>query len=152
MITSCFIFHSFKEMSNFSQQLSFNAFIYFYCLYSFNTLRSRQNGRHFADDILKYIFLKKMHEFHLRFHLSLFLRFELTIFQHWFRYWLGAGQATSHYLNQWWLVYWHIYASLGFNELRKWVWFTKKYESRVISYIKDKCMTVVWSYSWALEI
>ena len=29
-----------------------------------------------------------------------------------------TGQATSHYLNQWWLVYWHIYASLGFSELR----------------------------------
>ena len=27
-------------------------------------------------------------------------------------------QATSHYLNQWWLVYRHIYASLGLNELR----------------------------------
>ena len=27
----------------------------------------------------------KMHEFRLRFHWSLFLRFELTIFQHWFR-------------------------------------------------------------------
>ena len=26
-----------------------------------------------------------------------------------------AGQATSHYLNQWWLVYWRIYASLGLN-------------------------------------
>ena len=26
-------------------------------------------------------------------------------------------QATSHYLNQWWLVYWCIYASLGLNEL-----------------------------------
>ena len=46
----------------------------------------------------------KMHEFRLRFHWSLFLRFELTIFQHWFRQWLGADQATSHYLNQWWLI------------------------------------------------
>ena len=27
------------------------------------------------------------------------------------------GQATSHYLNQWWLVCWRIYASLGLNEL-----------------------------------
>ena len=26
-------------------------------------------------------------------------------------------QATSHYLNERWLVYWHIYASLGPNEL-----------------------------------
>ena len=37
-----------------------------------------------------------MNEFHLIFHWSLFLRFELTIFQHWFRKWLGADQATSH--------------------------------------------------------
>ena len=31
--------------------------------------------------------------------------------------WLGAGKATSHYLNQWWWVYWRIYASLNLNEL-----------------------------------
>ena len=37
--------------------------------------------------------------------------------QHWFRQWLGAGQAISHCLNQWWLVYWRIYASIGLNEL-----------------------------------
>ena len=59
----------------------------------------------------------KMFEFRLKFHWSLFLWFQLTIFQHWFRYWLGAVQATSHYLNQWWLIYWRIYASLGLNEL-----------------------------------
>ena len=59
----------------------------------------------------------KMLEFRLRFHWSLFLRVQLTIIQHWFRKWLGAGQATSHYLNQWWLVYWRIYASLGLNKL-----------------------------------
>ena len=57
----------------------------------------------------------KMLEFQLKFHWSLFLRVQLTIFQHWFRQWLGAIQATSHYLNQWWLVYWHIYASLCLN-------------------------------------
>ena len=60
---------------------------------------------------------KKMSEFRLKFHWSLFLRVQLTILQHWFREWRGAGQATSHYLNQWWLVYWRIYASLGLNEL-----------------------------------
>ena len=58
----------------------------------------------------------KMLEFRLRYHWSLFLRVQLT-FHHWFRQWLGAGQATSHYLNQWWLVYRRIYASLGLNEL-----------------------------------
>ena len=32
----------------------------------------------------------KMFEFRLKFHWSLFLRVQLTIFQHWFRLWLGA--------------------------------------------------------------
>ena len=59
----------------------------------------------------------KMHEFRLKCHWSLFLRVELTIFQQCFRLWLGAVQATSHNLNQWWLVYRRIYASLGLNEL-----------------------------------
>ena len=50
--------------------------------------------------------LVKMYECRLRFHWSLFLMFELTIFH----------QMTSHYLNQWWLVYWRIFA-LGLNKL-----------------------------------
>ena len=59
-----------------------------------------------------------MHEFQLKFHWSLLLRVQLTIFQHWFRWWLGANQATSHYLNHWWLDWFYdIYASLGLNEL-----------------------------------
>ena len=59
----------------------------------------------------------KIYEIGLRFHWSLFLRVQLTIFQHWFRYWLGADQATGHYLNQWWIIYRRIYASLGLNKL-----------------------------------
>ena len=59
----------------------------------------------------------KMFEYPLKFHWSLLLRVKLTIFRHWFRKWLGAVQATSHYLNQWWLICWRIYASLGLNEL-----------------------------------
>ena len=59
----------------------------------------------------------KIYEFRLKFHWSLFPRVQLTIFQHWFRWWLGADQATSHYLNQWWSDYRPIYASLGLNEL-----------------------------------
>ena len=60
----------------------------------------------------------KMYQFWLISHWS-FPRVQLTIFQHWFRLWLGTGQATSHYLNQWWLLYWCIYASLGLN-YRNW--------------------------------
>ena len=59
----------------------------------------------------------KFYYFCLRFHGSLFLKFELMIFQHWFRQWLVAWSAPSHYLNQCWLVYWRIYASLGLIEL-----------------------------------
>ena len=47
----------------------------------------------------------KMYEFRLRFHWSLFPRIQLTILQHWFRWWPCADQATSHYLNQRWLEY-----------------------------------------------
>ena len=59
----------------------------------------------------------KIFEFRLKFHCSLLPGVQLTIFQHWFRWWLGAVQATSHYLNQWWVIYRRIYASLGLNEL-----------------------------------
>ena len=60
----------------------------------------------------------KMFEFWLKLHRSLFLRVQLTIIQHWFRQWLGAIQVTSHYLNRWWLVYRHIYASLDLKEIK----------------------------------
>ena len=64
----------------------------------------------------------KMFKFRLRFHWSLFPRVQLIILQHWFRWWLGAGQVTSHYLNQWWLIHWRIYASRGLNELTLNMW------------------------------
>ena len=44
----------------------------------------------------------KTYIFWFKFHWSLFLGVQLTIFQQWFREWLGADQATSHYLNQCW--------------------------------------------------
>ena len=79
-------------------------------------------GRDKMDDISQTTFSNafswmKMFEYRLKFHWSLFLGVQLTISQHWFRKWLGADQATSHYLDQWWLDYWRIYASLGLNEL-----------------------------------
>ena len=50
----------------------------------------------------------KMYEMRLKFHWSLLLGVQLILFQHWFRWWLGADQTTSHYLAQWWLIYWRI--------------------------------------------
>ena len=51
-------------------------------------------------------------EFRLKCHWSLFLRVQLTLFQHCFIQLLGADQATNHYLNQWRFIYWRIYASV----------------------------------------
>ena len=83
---------------------------------SINSLRPRQFWCHFADNIFKCIFLNIMWKIRWRFHWGMFLGFELTIFQHWFRSWLGTDQATSYYLNQWLLVYWRIGASRSLNE------------------------------------
>ena len=60
----------------------------------------------------------KMYEFQLKFHWSLFLRVKLTIYHHWFRYWLDPSQATNNYLKQWWLVNQCIYVWLGCNGLK----------------------------------
>ena len=53
----------------------------------------------------------------LKFHWSLFLRFQWTITQHWFRWWLGAKWATSHYLNQCWANSLTHICALGGDEL-----------------------------------
>ena len=82
-----------------------------------NTLRPRQNGHWFQDDKFKCVPWMKIQNCGLRSHRSLCPRDHLTIFQLWFRWLLGAGWATSRYLNQWWLVYWRLFASLGHNDL-----------------------------------
>ena len=58
----------------------------------FNPSPSGQNGHYWTDDFFpEWFFL-----FWLKFHWNLFLRFQLTITQHW----LGAEKMASHYLNQ----------------------------------------------------
>ena len=84
------------------------------CMCSFNSLRPRQMDAISQTTFSNAFSWMKMFEFRLK----LFPRVQLTIFHHWFRSWLGAVQATSHYLNQWWLVYRRIFASLGLNELK----------------------------------
>ena len=44
----------------------------------------------------------KIFEFRLKFRRNMFPGVQLTISEHWFRWWLGAEQETSHYLKQWW--------------------------------------------------
>ena len=88
----------------------------------------------------------KMFEFRIRFHWSLFLRVQLMIIQHWFRWWLGAVQATSHYLNQWWLDYRRIYASLGLNELINAFWIPLYYRYIFIDALHINALCLLTSY------
>ena len=69
----------------------------------FNTLRLRQNGRHFMQTALsRASSCMKIVVFRLTFYWNLFPMVLFTISQHWFILWLRASQATSHYLNQCW--------------------------------------------------
>ena len=51
------------------------------------------------------IFFNKNVWISLKISLKFFPRSELKICQHWCKWWLGADQATSHYLDQWWLIF-----------------------------------------------
>ena len=126
-----------------------------HCSFHINTLRPRQNARHSQTTFSSTFSWMKMFEFRLKVHWSLFLRVELTIFQHWFGLWLGAVQATSHYLNQWWFDYRRIYASLGLNELsakiqNSWL-FTPRTKSKHATTSK-KLKTIYSRVSWASSI
>ena len=52
---------------------------------SFDTLRPRQNGRRFADDTFKPIFLNENVKISIKISLKFVLKVQLTIIQHWFR-------------------------------------------------------------------
>ena len=74
-----------------------------------NTLRPRQNGRHFPDDIFECIFLNENVFISIKISLKFVPKGQINNICCW--------SAPSHYLNQGWEVYWRIYASLGLNEL-----------------------------------
>ena len=89
----------------------------------FNMLRPEQSGWYVADNF-KCIFEKRF-KFWIQFHWYMFLRAQLRISHHWFRYvhWLGECLAPSYNLNQWFR---HM-VSLGHNEL---ILFIRPFEKR----------------------
>ena len=89
--------------------------------------------------------LMKISEFQLKFHWSFFLRVQSITFQHWFWLWLGTNQATSHYLNQWWLDNLCIYASIGLNEFK-----VKCRDFNLVRVVYQPCMEVPWDFLWDL--
>ena len=80
-----------------------------------HTLRLRQNDRYFSNGVFKCIFL----DGNILIKINILLKFvpkgSINNF-------VSAWSAPSHYLEQWWLVYWGIYASLGLNGLKAALW------------------------------
>ena len=89
---------------------------------SINTLRPRQNGHDFADDIFKCVFLNENVSISVTISLKYVLKGSIDKIPAWVQIMVCADQATSHYLNQWWLAYRRIYASLSLNELSYQFW------------------------------
>ena len=85
----------------------------------FNTLRPKQNGRHFPDDSSNCIFLNENAWISIEISLKFVPRGPINNIPALVQIMACADQATNHYLNQWWLDYRRIYASLGLNELWK---------------------------------
>ena len=84
-----------------------------------NTLRPRQNGCHFADDIFKCILLNENAQISLKISLKIVPKVWINNIPTLVQKMAWRRPGDKHYLNQWWLVYWRIYASLGLNELKK---------------------------------
>ena len=103
-----------------------------------------KNRRHFADDIFKCIFLNVnvliSREIALKF-VSYGPINNIPLLLKW---WLGAVQATSHYLNQGWL---RIYASLGLNELKscfEYIWSSNSFSFAERSILLYKGGDMIW--------
>ena len=101
------------------------------------TFRPKQNY-HFADENFKFILVSENGQIWIIFHWRLLLGFELTIFQ------ICFIQATSHYLSQWWLVYWRLNALLCLNEIFHWMYAICSCGSRWYSY---NSTVIIWQPS-----
>ena len=82
----------------------------------FHTLCPTQNCRHFADNIFKSILLNGNAWISLTTSLKCVPKLRISNIPALVQIRAWRWQARSHYVNQWWLVYWRIYASLGLNE------------------------------------
>ena len=82
-----------------------------------NTLRQRENGCHFPDNIFKCIFFNENVWISIKISLKFVPKGLINNIPALVQIMAWGCQATSPCLNQWWLVYWHIYASLGLNQL-----------------------------------
>ena len=77
-----------------------------------NILWPTQNGRHYPDDIWKGIFLNENVWISIKISLNFVGSGLIKCITALVKIMAWRQPAASHYLNQWWWVYWRIYASL----------------------------------------
>ena len=82
-----------------------------------NSLRPRQDGRHFADDIFMCIFFNENCCILIKFSLKYVRKGPIDSNPALVEIMAWRRSGDKPYINQWWLVYRRIYASLGLNEL-----------------------------------
>ena len=87
--------------------------------YSASTLRPRQDCRNFPDDIFRCIFLNENTWIAIDISLSFVPKGPIDNIPAVAQIMAWRRSGASHYLNQWWLVYRRIYASLGHHELTR---------------------------------
>ena len=85
MTSSCSILTHFQWRCNAISNAWFDQMVTWHVMEAVYTLRPRQNGRHFPDDIFQCIFFNQIFEFQIQLDWSLFLRDQLTITEHWLR-------------------------------------------------------------------
>ena len=85
-----------------------------------NTLRLRQNYCHFIDDIFKSIFVNEIVWISIKISLKFVPKVQIHNIPALVQIMAWCWPGDNHYLNQWWLVYWHLYAPLGLNALKCW--------------------------------
>ena len=83
-----------------------------------NTSRPRQNGHHFADDIFKCVFLNENIWISINISLNLIPKGQINNIPLTVQIMAWRRPGDKPVSEQWWLVYWRIFASLGLNALK----------------------------------
>ena len=101
-----------------------------------NTLRPRWSRCHFADDSFRYIFLNENIWIFTKISLKFIAKSPINDIPALVQVMAWCWPAPSHYLKQWWLDYWPIYASFLLNELNLDCWSVsgKCFISYIMSY------------------
>ena len=84
-----------------------------------NTLRLRQDGRHFANDIFKCIFLNENAWISIKISLKFVPKGPINKIPALVQMMAWRRSGDKPLSGQWWSVYWRTYVSLGLNELSK---------------------------------